>query len=66
MAKLIQKEKTIQLGKEPVVILSLTKWRKIEGSLEDLEDSLRFNAAYKETRKQKTVSLDELKRKYKL
>ncbi len=62
----IQKENLIKIGKEPIIILPLKKWREIEESLEDLEDALRFNLAFKETRGQKTISLKELKGKYKL
>ena len=66
MVKIIEKESLIKIGKEPVVILPLKKWREVEESLEDLEDALRFNLAFKETRGQKTITLKELKRKYKL
>ena len=65
MVKIVEKESLIKIGKEPVVILPLKKWREVEESLEDLEDVLRFNSAFKETRGQKTITLKELKRKYK-
>ncbi len=66
MVKVIQQKNVIRVGKEPVVILSLREWRKVEKSLEDLEESLRFNVAYKETRGKKMTSLESLKKKYKL
>lgn len=66
MVKVIEKENLIKIGKEPVVILPLKKWREFEESLEDLEDVIRFNLAYKETRGQKLIDLEELKKKYKL
>ena len=66
MVKVIEKENLIKIGKEPIVILPLKKWREFEESLEDLEDTIRFNLAYKETRGQKLIDLEELKKKYKL
>ncbi len=66
MVKVIEKENLIKIGKEPIVILPLKKWREFEESLEDLEDVIRFNLAYKETRGQKLIDLEELKKKYKL
>ena len=67
MATTIIKEKsTIKIGKEPMVILPLKKWKKIEESLEDFEDAARFNTAFEESRGEKMISLKELKKKYKL
>lgn len=66
MVKVIEKENLIKIGKEPIVILPLKKWREFEESLEDLEDAIRFNLAYKETRGQKLIDLEKLKKKYKL
>lgn len=65
MPKIIEKN-SIQIGKEPVVILPLREWKKIEETLEDLEDAVRFNQAFEESRGEKLISLDELKKKYKL
>ena len=66
MVKIIEKENLIKIGREPVVILSLKKWREFEESLEDLEDAARFHLAYKETRGQKLIGLEGLKKRYKL
>lgn len=60
----IIRNKTLKIDKEPVVIFPLRKWQEIEEYFENLEDTLRFNLAYKETRSQKTISLNQLKKKY--
>jgi len=64
MAKIIQDRNLIKMGREPLVIFPLKKWREVEESLEDLEESLRFNIAYQETRDRKVITLKELKKKY--
>ena len=66
MVKIIEKENLIKIGREPVVILPLKKWREFEESLEDLEDATRFHLAYKETRGQRLIDLEGLKKRYKL
>ena len=66
MEKILTKESTIKIGKEPMVILPLKRWEKIREILEDFEDMLRFNRAFKESRGEKMISLKELKRKYSL
>ena len=65
MAKVIEKN-SIKIGKEPVVIFPLREWKKIEETLEDLEDAVRFNRAFEESRGEKLISLEEIKKKYKL
>jgi hypothetical protein len=65
MGGIIEKS-LIKINKEPVVIFPLRKWEEIKETLEDLEDAVRFNTAYQETRGQKGIALKELKRKYKL
>jgi len=65
MVKVLEKN-LIKVGEKPVVILPLKEWEKIKEIFEDLEDAVRFNIAYQETRGQKGISLKELKRKYKL
>ena len=65
MVKVFEKN-SIKIDKEPVVIFPLKKWEEIKETLEDLEDAVRFNIAYRETRDQKGITLKELKRKYKL
>jgi len=66
MVKIIQEKNLTKIGREPVVIFPLKKWKKIEETLEDLEDAVRFSIAYQETRGQKVISLKELKKKYNL
>lgn len=65
MVKVIEKN-LIKVGKEPVVILPLREWKKIEETLEDLEDAVRFNMAFEESRGKKLISLEKIKKKYKL
>ena len=65
MAKIIEKN-SIKIGKEPVVIFPLREWKKIEETLEDLEDAVRFNRAFEESRGEKLISLEEIRKKYKL
>lgn len=66
MTKTLQQNTAIKIGKEPMVILPLRKWEEIKEMLEDWEDAVRFNIAFKESRGEKTVSLNNLKKKYKL
>jgi len=66
MVKIIQEKNLVKVGREPVVIFPLKEWRKIEETLENLEEAVRFNLAYKETRNQKLIDLKELKKKYQL
>ena len=65
MVKVIEKN-SIKIGREPVVILPLRKWKEIEETIEDLEDAVRFNIAFEESRGEKFTSLEEIKKKYKL
>ncbi|MBU4480754.1 hypothetical protein KKH59_00360 [Patescibacteria group bacterium] len=65
MVKVIEKN-SIKIGREPVVILPLRKWKEIEETIEDLEDAVRFNKAFEESRGERLISLKELKKKYKL
>jgi len=44
----------------------LKKWKEIGEWLEDLEERIRFEIAYKESRGEKMIILEELKRKYNL
>ena len=64
MAKVIEKN-SIKI-KEPVVVLPLKKWKEIEETLEDLEEAVRFNRAFEESRGEKLISLEEIRKKYKL
>ena len=66
MEKILTKESTIKIGKEPMVILPLKKWEEIEEILEDFKDMIRFKKAFKESREEKMISLKELKKKHKL
>ncbi|MDO8582555.1 MAG: hypothetical protein Q7R63_00980 [bacterium] len=54
------------IGKEPVVVFPLKAWTAIAEHISELEDSLRFNRAYKESRGKKGLDLDALKKKYAL
>jgi len=65
MVKVIEKN-SIKVGREPLVIFPLKEWKKIEETLEDLEETIRFNKAFEESRKEKLISLEEIKKKYKL
>jgi len=65
MVKVIEKN-LIKVGKEPVVILPLKKWKEIEETIEDLEDAVRFNIAFEKSRGERLISLEEIKKKYKL
>jgi len=66
MGKVIEKENLIKIGKEPVVILPLKKWRELEESLEDLEDTIRFNKAISDPKNQKLIPFGKVKKILKL
>jgi len=66
MIKVVEKENLIKIGKEPVVILPLKKWEEIKEYLEEIEERERFIRAFEESRGQKGIDLDGLKKKYKL
>lgn len=65
MVKVIEKN-LIKIGKEPVVILPLKRWEEIREYLEEAEERERFFKAFEESQDKKGISLDELKKKYKL
>jgi len=65
MVKIIEKN-SIKIGREPVVILPLKKWEEIKEYLEEIEEKERFIRAFEENRGKKGISLNELKKKYKL
>ncbi len=54
----------IKIGQEPIVILPLKKWQETEELIEELEDQIRFMAAYEESRWQDGIALKNLKTKY--
>jgi len=56
----------IKIGKEPVVILPLKDWKKIIDYIEELEEKERYLKALKEGEGKKGITLNELKKKYKL
>jgi len=56
----------IKIGKEAVVILSLRDWEKIREYIEELEERERYLRALKESEGKRGVTLNELKKKYKL
>jgi len=65
MVKVV-KNNLIKIGKEPVVILPLKKWEEISEYLEEVEERERYIRALEESRREKGISLNELRRKYKL
>jgi hypothetical protein len=56
----------IKIGKELVVILPLKDWKKIIDYIEELEAKERYLKALKESESKKGITLNELKKKYKL
>lgn len=65
MVRVIEKN-SIQIGREPVVILPLKKWEEITDYLEEVEEKERFLKALEESKGKKGISLKELKKKYNL
>jgi hypothetical protein len=63
---LTKTKQVIKIGEQPMVIMPLTKWQEMKDKLEDLKDTQRFTEAFIETRGQKTITLKELQKKYKL
>lgn len=66
MIKLIQEKTLIKIGTEPMVILPLKQWEAMKELFEDLNDKIRFDKAYQETRGRKIIGLETLKNKYNL
>ena len=64
--KVIHEKDVIKVGKEPMVLLPLKEWERIERVLEGREEVLRFQEAYEGTRNEKGISLRILKKKYNL
>jgi len=56
----------IKIGKESVVILTLQDWEKIREYIEELEEKERYLRALKESEGKRGITLNELKKKYKL
>ncbi len=48
------------------MILPLRSWTELEEKIEDLEDAVRFNKAFNESRGEKMISLKGLRKKYNL
>lgn len=65
MAKVVEKN-LIKIGKEPVVILPLKKWKEFERTLEDLEDAVRFQKAISDPKNQKLIPFEKVKKMLKL
>jgi len=65
MAIIIEKN-SIKVGKEPVVILPLKKWREIEELLEEREDFIRYNRAISDPENQKLIPFEQVKKKLNL
>jgi len=54
MVRVIEKNSII-IGRDPVVVLSLKKWEKMKELLEHMEEAVRFNKAFEESRGEKFV-----------
>jgi hypothetical protein len=65
MAKVIEKN-SIKVGKEPVVILPLKEWKKIEETFEEWEDFVRYVKAISDPENQRLISFEEVKKKLNL
>jgi len=65
MAKVVEKN-LIKIGKEPVVILPLKKWKEFERTLEDLEDAVRFQKAISDLKNQRLIPFEKVKKMLKL
>ncbi len=62
MAKIIEKN-SIKIGKEPVVILPLREWKKIEQAFEEWEELIRYTKAISAPENQRLISFEEVKKK---
>jgi PHD/YefM family antitoxin component YafN of YafNO toxin-antitoxin module len=65
MAKIVGKS-LIKIGKEPVVILPLKEWEEMKEYREELEEKERYLEAFKEGKGKKGITLNQLRKKYKL
>ena len=65
MVKIIEKN-SIKIGKEPVIILPLKKWKEIEELLEEREDFIRYARAISDPENQRLISFEEVKKKLNL
>jgi PHD/YefM family antitoxin component YafN of YafNO toxin-antitoxin module len=65
MARVVEKN-SIKIGKEPVVILSLKEWEEMKEYIEELEEKERYLEAFKEGKGKKGITLNQLRKKYKL
>ena len=61
MVKIIEKN-SIKIGKEPVIILPLKKWKEIEELLEEREDFIRYARAISDPENQRLISFEEVKK----
>ncbi len=65
MVKVVEKN-LIKIGKEPVVILPLREWKKIEQTFEEWEDLIRYTKAISDPENQRLVPFEEVKKKLNL
>lgn len=65
MVKVIEKN-SIKIGKEPVVIFPLREWKKIEETLEEWEELIRYTKAISDPENQRLISFKEVKKKLNL
>jgi len=65
MVKIVEKN-SIKIGKEPVVILPLKEWEEVKEYIEELEEKERYLETFKGGKGKKGITLNQLKKKYKL
>ena len=65
MVKVIEKN-LIKIGKEPMVVLPLKKWKKIEQAFEEWEEFIRYTKAISDPENQRLISFEEVKKKLNL
>ena len=65
MVKVIEKN-SIRIGREPVVILPLREWKKIEQTFEEWEELIRYTKAISDPENQRLISFEEVKKKLNL
>jgi len=64
--KTVIKNRVLKIGNEPMVILLLKKWQKMEEMLDEVEDFVKFNQAISDPENQKQISFKEFKKKFNL
>ena len=62
----ITEKNFIKIGKEPVIILPLKKWKEIEEVLEERENFIRYTRAISDSKNQRLIPFKEVKKKLNL